>query len=141
MKIEEIDEEWMTFKKEFKTLQDDLTSVIPSFQHVPKIIYDTLSDCTDIRQLKYFKDYTNFIMSKRLSNIEFKSTNKKSSIIKQICDSGIDTWLASEEFFLTPHNFYENIKDRMQRKKPSTPQDPPDRILRRFLREKGKGDY
>lgn len=95
MKIEEIDEEWMAFKKEFKTLQDEITSVIPSFQHVPKIIYDTLSDCTDIRQLKYFKDYTNFIMSKRLSNLEFKSTNKKANIIKQICDSGIDTWLAS----------------------------------------------
>lgn len=29
----------------------------------------------------------------------------------------------------------------MQRKKPSTPQDPPDRILRRFLREKGKDDF
>jgi hypothetical protein len=59
----------MSFKKEFKTLQDDITAVIPSFQHVPKAIYDSLNDCTDIRQLRLFKDYSLFILSKRKSDI------------------------------------------------------------------------
>ena len=38
MKIQEFDEEWPTFKKQFKALKDDITSVIPSFQfqEVPK---------------------------------------------------------------------------------------------------------
>ena len=52
-----------------KTLQDDITAVIPSFQHVPKAIYDSLNDCTDIRQLRLFKDYSLFILSKRKSDI------------------------------------------------------------------------
>jgi hypothetical protein len=36
MRIEDIDEEWMTFKKEMKSLKDDITSVIPSFHEVPR---------------------------------------------------------------------------------------------------------
>lgn len=45
----------MTFKKEYKTLEDQITAVIPSFQEVPKSLTDSLVECTDIRQLRYFK--------------------------------------------------------------------------------------
>lgn len=73
-------------------------------------------------------------MSKRKSEDEMKSSNRRVSFIKKISDSGLDNWLTSQEPFLSPHNFYENIKDRVQRKKPLTPQFPPDKMLRKLLK-------
>jgi hypothetical protein len=32
-------------------------------------------------------------MAKRKSDADIKTTNKKLSIIRQICDKGIDTWI------------------------------------------------
>lgn len=43
--------------------------------------------------LKYFKDYVNFVMSKRNPTLENKSNNKKINIIRQICEKSIDQWI------------------------------------------------
>ena len=67
--------------------------MIESFQEVPFGINDALQSCTDHRMLKYFKDYVNFVMSKRNPTLENKSNNKKINIIRQICEKSIDQWI------------------------------------------------
>lgn len=73
-------------------------------------------------------------MSKRKLDFEVKSTNKRTNIISQICDTGIDAWLSDRQPFLSPPNFCLNIRNRMQDKKPSTPHTPPDKALRKLLK-------
>ena len=72
-------------------------------------------------------------MSKRKSDIEIKSVNKKLSIIRQICDSGMDSWVVDKQPFLSPHNYCMNIRNRTQDKKPWTPSSAPDKVLRRLV--------
>lgn len=102
---------------------------------MPRSLEEALNACTDIRQLKYFKEYTNFIMSKRKNDVELKPNNKKLNIIRQICEKGVDLWLTERQPFLSPHNFCLNIRNRMQDKKPSTPHNPPDKELKKLLKD------
>lgn len=101
---------------------------------MPRSLEDALSACTDIRQLKYFKEYTTFIMAKRKPDSDLKTTNIKLNTIRQICDKGIDVWINDREIFLSPHNFCLNIRTRIQEKKPKTPSIAPDKALRKVLR-------
>ena len=91
-------------------------------------------------QLKYFRDYTSFIIIKKKGDGEVKSNNKKASIIKQIHDKGLGIWFSKNEIFLSPHSVCENFRRRNQERKPRTPQIPPDKLLRKLLKIKKRNE-
>lgn len=55
MKIQEIDEEWLSFKKDYNEIKKDFEEVIPSFIEVPRSLEEAFNTCTDSKILKYFK--------------------------------------------------------------------------------------
>ena len=89
MKIAEIDEEWISFKKDYQELKKDFEEVIPSFIEVPRSLEEAFNSCTDTRVLKYFKDYTHFVLTKHRQPEESKSNSKSVNITRQMVGCGL----------------------------------------------------
>ena len=136
MKIAEIDEEWLSFKKDYQELKKDFEEVIPSFIEVPRSLEEAFNSCTDTRVLKYFKNYTHFVLTKHRQPEESKSNSKAVNITRQMVGCGLLQDIEKMNVFLSPQYLCLNFRNRIQEKKPKTPHIQPDKAFRRSLKER-----
>ena len=94
-KIEQYDKEWSAFSDMGSKISKNFEN-IQSFVESSQTLREMLDNCTDVKILKYFKDYENFILARVPTLLEGNKRKKKSvieDVVLQITERKVGKWL------------------------------------------------
>lgn len=138
-KIYQLDDEWTIIKNMKKQLVEVIFPQLESLEaEIEPSVHRLLEDTTDIKTLRYIKEYADHQLLKK--GKVTKKESKRSTLTKTIMEvsqhNDIISFIEKDRVWLTPAQFYENIREMNQKYKPKTPTLNPKDEIENFVKNR-----